>query len=135
HLSLDVALRKVLITLPRLSFGVPPRLVPDSRIQVEPLDVPGTGAAGRVSLEQPKDEDAAPAALSYDLRVRTAAPAQLRSNLAKALIPVSTDLTVRSKPQGSSTVEGDIRVGSFPIELFRREARIQSVRLGFEPGR
>lgn len=109
----SVVLEDVALTLPRLEVGAPPDVTLDERITAAPAR-PSRPAARRQTW------------LSYEAKVTTAKPALLFTNLAKEPVPVRLDLAVSSEPPPLS---GRIRLESFKIELFGREATIEHFNL------
>ncbi len=128
RLELEVALERVRLALPRLSLAAPPRLRPDPRIRVSPG---GPEAAGEAGESGGVADPERIGSLESRIRVRTTRPIELLSNLARAPIPVETDVVVDSRAE--RPLAGQMRVGSFPIELFRRAAEVEGLRLSFRP--
>ncbi len=122
--SADVAaaveLSDIALTLPRIVPASMPRLVPDSRIQEDALDI------ARAKRQAQEEQEESAFDLTYDLTVKTPKrkPIRLTSNLTKSPIPIAVDMTLADgKPSGTITVE------KFRIKLFRRNADVQKIAL------
>jgi hypothetical protein len=111
-----VELADIRLNLPRMNASLPPRLFPDGRIRKASE---AEGPQGELSGERA-------ATVNYDFEIRTEPhPIRLASNLAQAPIPIHLDLRLSD----SGGVAGQVAVQEFPIELFRREARVKHLRL------
>jgi hypothetical protein len=113
-LQLNLVLSDVQLTLPRLDWAAPPRILPDSRIRA---------LTGRSS-------DSESSSLEYRISIKTPAghPVRILSNLTQSPIPVSTSLSLSD----SEPFLGWVRVEGFPIEFFRRKADIQQFTLNIQ---
>ena len=82
-----------------------PRLTPDSRIR----------------LSKKKEATDKPTTIAYTATITTppASPLRLISTYAKAPIPIALNLTFT--PDG---LGGSVRLGQFPLDFFRRDARV-----------
>lgn len=109
-LDFELILSQIQLQLPYLNFANPPRLIPDERIR----------------KKEPKVESAS-LPFRYRIRIHTPGdrPAIILSNLAKAPIPVHVDLTLTD----SEPLKGKIKLDSFPMEFFKRDASIQYLTL------
>ncbi|UPT73793.1 MAG: translocation/assembly module TamB [Elusimicrobiota bacterium] len=115
-LTADVELTKVVLQLPYLELKDAPKPIVDKRIK--------TGDPARDKAVEDLRAGAAaatpkPAALDYDVAVRTKSPVRILTNLVKVPVPISLD--VRAKPAG---VSGTVKVESFDTEVFRQNATI-----------
>jgi hypothetical protein len=118
HLGSRISLSDVRLVLPYLELDVPPRFLPDPRL----------------SLPRAKKETAEGAVIfTYDLLVESppAHPITLVSNLAKRPIPISVRIAVKSDTPAEITV----RLDSFPVEVFRRQALVESFQVTTAPNR
>lgn len=117
RLNMNLQLTDVQLALPRLELEAPPRFFPDSRIQVADKKV-----------EEPENPKSA---FKYHVRVFTppANPLRALSNLAQTPVPIrlALELDDAEEPRGA------IEVAKFPLELFRREAELESFRLTLMP--
>lgn len=117
RLEADLNLSEVALDLPPLSIEKIPPIFPDSRIL----------ASDRDRKTAADDEST----FLYRFRIKTAGARSLvlSTNFAKAPVPVELDLTLQSyKP-----MSGEIKFGGAPLEVFRRNAALQSATLNF-PG-
>jgi hypothetical protein len=109
------------LLLPRLKLEKPPRLFPESRIHtLEPIEK----AQGKVSADgEIKKAEEKESSFGYRAVIRTppGSPVQIITNLAKGPIPVNLDINLSSE----SPPTGQVRVGVFPVEAFRRKATVQ----------
>lgn len=121
NVDVEVLLKKIELELPPLRLQAPPQFLPDKRFVLSEKDL------------NPSEQKAAaklPFALNWQVRVRTEDPMHLRSNLLKQPIPVSLNLAVKK----ASEMSGSVTVNSFPVELFKKKARIDHVHVLFHPG-
>jgi hypothetical protein len=104
------------LLLPRLKLEKPPRFFPEGRIHaLEPI-----GKAQNQKTVVEKEEEPS---FGYRAVIRTppGKPVQIITNLAKGPIPVNLDINLSSE----SPPTGQVRVGVFPVEAFRRKANVQ----------
>lgn len=121
HVDVEALLKTIHLELPPLRLQAPPQFLPDKRFVLTEKDLAPKPKASAAKL---------PFELRWKARVRTDDPIQLRSNLLKQVIPVSLNLEVK-KP---SEMSGTVTVNSFPVELFKKKARIDHINLIFHPG-
>jgi|GEM_PF-6203250 len=117
RLEAELNLSEVALDLPPLSIEKIPPIFPDSRIL----------ASDRERKTSSEDESS----FTYRFRIKTTSARSLllSTNFAKAPVPVELDLSLLSyKP-----MSGEIKIGSAPLEVFRRNAALQSATLSF-PG-
>jgi hypothetical protein len=114
-LNARAELSDVRLVLPPMDLRKPPQLVPDSRIH---------GFKTKQS-KAPKET------FEMDLEIITPEnnPIRLVSNLAKRDIPIRLNLKMPPK----TSLHGAVNISSFPLELFRRDARVEYVRLKLRP--
>ncbi|MDR3606603.1 MAG: translocation/assembly module TamB domain-containing protein [Oligoflexia bacterium] len=106
-LDAEITLSDVQVELPRLDLAVPPRLMPDERIQAHhPVEA----------------KKAEPSSFVYQVKIKTQEghPLRVVSNLAKAPVPIDLDLTL----DRTGNLSGPIRIERFPVVLFRQKATI-----------
>jgi len=117
-LNFDLLLSKVQLELIRLNIGEPPRLMPDHRLKKDEAVKSG---------EKSKEEKNPAFQFHYLVRARTPehAPIRILSNLAKAPVPIGVDLKVSD----AEPLDGVIQVKSVPLDLFRRTATLDHLRL------
>lgn len=112
----DITLTDVLIELPDLVPVGLPRLYPDPRINTKnEADV--------------KESDEEPFPFDYDIRIKTPAsrPLRISSSLAKTPIPIHTNVRMTS-----DDMSGSIVIDNFKVNLFRRDAYVDSLSLTLE---
>lgn len=117
RLEADLNLSEVALDLPPLSIEKIPPIFPDSRILASDRD-----------RKTASDDEGS---FIYRFRIKTAGARSLllSTNFAKAPVPVELDLALQSyKP-----MSGEIKFGGAPLEVFRRDAALQSATLNF-PG-
>lgn len=121
NVDVEALLKKVELELPPLRLQAPPQFLPDKRFVLteKNLTPPAKDTEKKLPFE-----------LNWKARIRSQDPIQLRSNLLKQVVPVSLDLEVK-KP---SEMSGTVTVNSFPVELFKKKARIDHVNVIFHPG-
>ncbi|HEX4049028.1 MAG TPA: translocation/assembly module TamB domain-containing protein, partial [Elusimicrobiota bacterium] len=122
-----VTLDDVAVQLPDLDPLKMPKATLDSRIKDT-----SARAARRSAAREPEEGAAASTAsfVAMRLNVVTARPVILYSNLALSPVPITLDLAL-AKPPGSAT--GNVSVGTFDAEFFRRRATVEHVDLSFRP--
>jgi len=118
----DVTLKDVALQLPRLDIKGGAAVTTDSRIK--------TGAeadkADRAVKEAREHPGRSPgSALMAEVRIKTANPVRLYSNLAKDPVPVGLDLDIKIPP---GLMEGTAELKPFRVEIFRRVASIDHIR-------
>ena len=163
--QIDLAIDRLYLSAPRFDLRIPPQFIPDSRF----------GPIDRAAMQDPPKLEKAKKSEPMDLkfRIRTTAPKsiQIATNLTKAAIPISLDVTydeksgivypedlppppsrgpasinkeisrpgsganlrTANKAPKAPAVTGWVSVGQVPIELFRREATVQEVRVDLTP--
>lgn len=106
------------LAAPRLEITGIPALKPDSRF-----------APGALQEKEPSLEEGKKAAL-LQVRVKTSAPDAIRisTNLTKRPIPIGLDLHYRDLSGDRSRTTGWVMVGATPVEIFRRQGRIEELR-------
>jgi hypothetical protein len=117
-----IVLKDLEVELPRLDLEAPPPLLPDPRIRVGDAGAPGKAREQAGTL----------GAFAYEVAVRTppGTPLRLHTNLAKAPVPVRLDVKMKAG-QGLS---GEVELLDFPVEIFRRQARVERLRVRLAPG-
>lgn len=117
-LDLDMLLTQVKLELPRLDWAAPPPLFPDGRFQK---------VSQRAAIKKAA-QSAAP--FKYRLFVHTPKdqPIQILSNLSKAAIPIHLNIVQTD----SQPLRGEVSVGEFPVEFFRRKAQMKKFVLKFK---
>jgi hypothetical protein len=106
-------LSDVQIALPRLSPEYPPRWIPDGRIH---------------SLLH-GDEHEQKFHYEFDIRTSQDSPVNILSNLAKTPVPIHLQLKLES----GQPIAGTVRIMDFPLELFKRDARVERLNIQFKP--
>jgi TamB, inner membrane protein subunit of TAM complex len=108
HLGSKIVLSDVRLVLPYLNLEAPPRFFPDSRLAL---------------AKPPQLKTESNFIFRYDILVETpnGHPARLVSNLAKRPVPIAVRVAVKS----DTPSEIMLRVDSFPVEVFRRQAQVQ----------
>lgn len=123
--STDVTLSilKLSLSAPRFDLRAPPAFKPDGRF------VPLNEKAVQARLT----EKIKPSANKFKLHVKTATPQAIRiaTNLTKSSIPISMDVSYDDHALSKSPITGWVEVGQTPIELFKRSATVQSIRVDF----
>ena len=108
--QIDLELQNVVLELPELSVGTPPRIVPDSRIHA------------------PKPSSARKAGFfTYAAKIHTPpeSPLRLISNLATAPVPIDIDLSLSSE----EPMSGKLGMRNTPVQVFHRNAQIDHFNL------
>ena len=109
-LDLEVKLEDVQLQLPNLALATLPQLSDDSRIELK-------------APEGPKKSGKDPA-ISWRLHVASpeGKPVRILSNITPDFVPIELDLNVDG--DGST---GRVAINKFPVELFRRKAKVDSL--------
>jgi hypothetical protein len=111
HLGVDGILTHFQIELPRLDWTLPPKLLSDSRF----------------FASWPPDKKLGYPKFHYRISLRTQVghPALVLTNLTRRRVPVSFQVLFSDYKR----VSGLIRLASFPVEVFRRKAQMESLQL------
>ncbi len=124
----DLVLKDIALQLPRVDIRGMAAVTPDSRIK--------TGQeADKVKLDRENErlypgKSSVPAMLA-EVRVKTAKPVILYSNLAMDPVPIGLDFTFRAPAGG---IEGVVDVRRFRANIFRRVASIEYIRFSGRAG-
>jgi hypothetical protein len=107
-ISLDLMLNQLQLELPRLNWSKPPRIFPDLRID----------------HASPDESARSKKRFRYNIRIRTPVghPALVISNLATRKVPVFLELRLTD----SNPFSGVLRLASFSVNFFHRQAQIDS---------
>jgi len=119
-LDVNVMFEEVRLILPRLDLKKPPRFVPDSRIH---------RYSGRPARPEPKKASAKPFKLSLKIGSRSEDAIRLSSNFAKQDVPLQLDINMPKADQ----LSGSIRTREFKLDLFRRDAQVDSLQIKLHP--
>ncbi|MCX5793701.1 MAG: translocation/assembly module TamB domain-containing protein [Elusimicrobia bacterium] len=119
----DVILRDIALQLPRFDIKGMANFIPDSRIRTG-AESDKEDLARAAERRQPVKSSAA--VMRMEIRVKTAKPALLYSNLAKDPIPVGLEAGINIPP---GAFEGAVEVLPFRFEIFRRIATVDHIRL------
>ena len=116
----DLKLLDARLSLPRLSPGPPPQLLPDQRLTGSSL-----AKALRAATPKPRDIE-----LSYSVRIRTPKDSvlQLASNFTPTPIPIRLNLLF----QNPGELKGWVRVRQFPLEFFGGKKEIGDVNIALD---
>lgn|GEM_PF-2544723 len=113
HAGINLNFSEVRLILPRLELATPPQILADNRIGTEE-----TIRKERIDRRKSKK----PTSFHYDVAIATppTSPIKIITNLARGPIPIHLDL----KMSDDNPIAGNIKVDSFPLELFRRDATL-----------
>jgi hypothetical protein len=119
--EIDVAILQLQLSAPRFELRAPPAFKPDNRF----------GPINQKIVREKLTETREPSGSRFKIRVHTTAPAAIRiaTNLTKAAIPISVDVTFDDHTTEKSPVTGFVEVGTTPVELFKRNATVQNIRV------
>jgi len=108
----DITLTDIEIPLPTLGLAGLPVFTPDSRISLE---------EGPSEIKKDLEDD-----FTYNVKVKTPEdePLKIFSNLVKKSIPIHIDIVAHDEK-----LDGEIKIDKFPINLFKRDAFIDSFKL------
>ena len=129
-LDLDLTLSRVQLELPKLDLAAPPRFVPDSRIKVASVEKENQAEKGsdRITVSKaapiPRSIHKEPeSSFKYKIFIHTPpeTPIQIISNFSKDKIPVHVSAVLTD----SAPPAGQVKVGEFPVEFFRRKAQVK----------
>ncbi len=123
--DVTVVLDRIRLSAPRFDLRAPPPMKPDSRFG--PIEKPREVATAEAK-SQPAD---------FKLRIKTAQPEALKiaTNLTKTAIPLSLDVLYNGRVvtekvgPNSSPVSGWVVVGRTPVDLFKRNAVLEEMRV------
>jgi len=114
----ELLLKEVALELPRLEVGPAPKIAIDRRI--------ATAFSPNLAVSTAPAAAPPPFPLRSRLAIRTEKPALLFSNLAKDPVPVALDLVATHSP---AAVSGVVGIRSFGVELFRRSATVDHLKV------
>ncbi len=125
-----LSILKLNLSAPRFDLRLPPAFKPDGRFgKIDRSQFLNADAAKK------KVEEIARTQSKIKLRVHTVSPEAIRiaTNLTKASVPISVDVVYDSASKTPSPVSGTAIVGRTPVELFRRNAHIESLKFDLLP--
>lgn len=119
--DVTVLIEALALSAPRFELRAPPALKPDARF-------------GRIDRRVVKTKLAAPAKPGpgrFHLHIRTTSrqAIQIATNLTKSPIPITVDAVYDDHSTERSPVTGYVEVGTVPVELFKRNATVQNIRV------
>lgn len=121
----EVLIKEGAFELPKLEIAGVPKGTLDPRIRL------GGEGEGLRDAPGPSPGMKGPAGVRGRVALRTAKPIALFSNLVKDPVPVSLDLRGEYPPPEGS---GLVTVGRFGVEMFRRSAVVDHVKVRLSPG-
>ena len=124
----DLVLQDVALQLPRIDIKGMSSVTPDSRIKTGAESDKAELVREKELLSPGKSSDKT---ISAEVRVKTAKPLILYSNLAMDPVPIALDLNLRT-PSGG--VEGTAEIRRFRAKIFRRVASIDHVKISGRAG-
>jgi hypothetical protein len=109
------------LSAPRFELRTPPAFKPDSRF----------GTINQKVVREKLTEKREPGLSRFKLHVKTASPEAIRiaTNLTKSAIPLSVDAVYDDHSPDKSPVTGSVLVGRTPVELFKRNAVVENIRV------
>ncbi len=113
RLGIDATLIHAQLELPRLDWARPPKLLPDNRFYAS---WPPEKAGKKPNFHY-----------RISLKTQLGHPAYVLTNLTQRKVPVFFQVLFSD----SEPVSGLVRLASFPVEIFRRKAQIESLQLNF----
>ncbi len=133
-LDADVLLKELTLQLPRLRLEENVQYLSDDRFENPTQRAQrDTVATARTSLKKSQDTK-----FKYRVRIRTPPdhPATLLTNLSSKgggspgnlPVPVSLDLAITD----DQPTQGSLKIAAFPIEIFKRRARVERMNITFE---
>jgi hypothetical protein len=111
----DVSLQEIALQLPRLDIKGMTSFIADSRIKSGP---------------DPEKKSSA-TSVAFELHINTVKPILLYSNLAQDPVPIVLDIGMKSPPGG---LAGAVEIRPFRVEIFRRTASIDHIKLSGRAG-
>ncbi|HAF94791.1 MAG TPA: hypothetical protein DER10_10445 [Elusimicrobia bacterium] len=124
----DVILQDIALQLPRLDLRGMTALTPDSRIKTGPESDKEDRARDEARKSPAKSSAAV---IQAEVRVKTAKPVILYSNLARDPIPIGLEVNIIIPP---GAVAGTVEIKPFRAEIFRRVASVDHIRLSSRAG-
>ena len=119
--DMTVSILALNISAPRFELRAPPAFRPDRRF----------GTINQKVVREKLTEKKEPGASRFRLHVKTANPQVIRiaTNLTKSAIPISLDAIYDDHSPDKSPVTGFVEVGMTPVQLFKRNAVVQNIRV------
>lgn len=118
-LDLKIELQDVRLVMPTLDLRKPPRVLPDSRIH--------RTEASRQLAEKAAKDPAEKFRLSLD--VKSLKPVRIASNLTKGDVPINVNIQMPDE----KNLSGVLQANGFKVELFRRLAEVDFIRVALAP--
>jgi hypothetical protein len=121
----SLLVHKLTLMMPRFDLRAPPRFAPDGRFLTQEQ---------RLTREKKQAKKVASEPLGMRLHVQTSAPEAIHlvTNMTKGPIPISLDI-VYDDGKSAPAVTGWVTVGNTPVELFRRNAVVEELRVDLQP--
>jgi hypothetical protein len=119
--EIDLAIVQLMLSAPRFELRAPPAFKPDPRFG------PINQKLVREKLTATKESS--PSRFKIHVHTTTPAAIHIATNLTKAAIPLTVDATFDDHTGEKSPVTGFVEVGQTPIELFKRSATVQNIRV------
>ena len=119
-------LQDIVIDAPPLALELPPQVLPDKRFILKDQ------AKNIQDLNTPKETESEknPFLLTWDVKVKSSKPIRINVNVLKRFVPISVDIH-HTHDRG---LEGFVSVDYFPVEIFKKKADIQYVKVVFNEG-
>lgn len=119
--DITLTILQLYLSAPRFEVRAPPAFKPDSRF----------GTINQKVVREKLTEIKEPGASRFKIHVKTASPQAIRiaTNLTKSAIPITLDAVYDDHSTDKSPVTGFVEVGTTPVELFKRNATVQSIRV------
>lgn len=121
QIAARTVLKDIRLEAPPLELDSPPQALPDSRF-VSSKEVERERREAAKAKKGPK--------VDWTYHVETEAPVRVATNLLRNPIPFHVNLRMSSE----SSLAGYVEVQPMPIQLFRRAAEVQTVRVTFHEG-
>ena len=121
--DIDVSILAMSLSAPRFELRAPPAFKPDNRFG------PITDAVVKAKLEdKPVVHNG-----KFKIKVHTASPEAIHiaTNLTKSAIPITVDITFDDNNGEKSPVSGSVVIGQTYVELFKRNALVENIRVDF----
>lgn len=119
--DIDLAILQLQLSAPRFELRSPPAFKPDTRF----------GPIDQKVVREKLDETKEPNASRFKIHIHTTKPSAIRiaTNLTKSAVPISIDAVYDDHSGEKSPVTGSVEVGTTPVELFKRNATVQNIRV------
>lgn len=119
--DVTILISNLSISAPRFDLRAPPAFKPDGRF----------GPLNKKIVDERLADKPKPTSGRFRLHVKTTSDEAIHiaTNLTKSAIPITLDATYDDRSMTKSPVTGSVQIGRVPVELFKRSAIVQNIRV------